>query len=313
MDSSTLFRAGETLTGQATYTPRLVLWDLNGALGGTSAGGSLYRDGGQSAGVGAVVSSWAGGQEVHRAAPVARSRFAEELEDESEGLGGEGEQEEEPAAAGAGGGVLAAAAAQLDSGSGDGGGGGGVRFFTDFLKAHLHPRSVHQLGGAWHGLTPFGGWGDGGEHWRSEEQREEGMERIRWAGYGERHGVLEKGEGRQGASRVEGSTGHRQAGGAKPGRWGNLVGMPQLLAGWLAGRQLQAASFRLVTEQGPACPLAKGGRWGAAAACPLQLYCLLHGWLPPCCGSLIFHMPASTPQTCISASLPLLQVLCRRV
>jgi hypothetical protein len=171
IDSEVLYRQGETQHGEGTYTPRLVLCDLSGALGGVSAGGSLYRDRNHSAG---VVSTWAGRQEVHRSAPVAKSRFAEELEAEA----AEGQEEEEGQLGGeeAGPTPLQAAAEELDTASG-----AGVRYFTDFLKAHLHPRSVHQLTGAWHGLTPFAGWGDGGAHWSSggEEQREEMLERIR--------------------------------------------------------------------------------------------------------------------------------------
>lgn len=175
VDSDVLFRAGETLGGQPTYTPRLVLCDLSGALGGASAGGALYRDRDQpgSAAAAGMVSTWAGGREVHRAAPVARSRFAQELENEAEDLA---EEEAEGGEAPSGSSALAAAAAQLDCS----GRGGSARYWTDYLKAHLHPRSVHQLAGAWHGLTPFSGWGDGGEHWRREEQREEMMERVRW-------------------------------------------------------------------------------------------------------------------------------------
>lgn len=179
IDSDVLFRQGETAAGEGTFTPRLVLWDLSGALGGVSAGGSLYRDSSSNSRV--VVSTWAGRQEVHRARPVNKSAFTAELEAEAEAE----DWEEQGGAdeAGAGPSPLEAAARQLDAGpSGSGsssGGSGGVRYWTDFLKAHLHPRSVQQLAGAWHGLMPFGGWGDGAEHWRSEEQREEMMERIR--------------------------------------------------------------------------------------------------------------------------------------
>lgn len=179
IDCDVLFRQGETAAGEGTFTPRLLLWDLSGALGGVSAGGSLYRDSSSSSG--AVVSTWAGRQEVHRARPVSKSAFTAELEAEAEAE--DWEEQGDADAAGAGPSVLEAAARQLDAGtSGSGsssGGSGGVRYWTDFLKAHLHPRSVQQLAGAWHGLTPFGGWGDGAEHWRSEEQREEMMERIR--------------------------------------------------------------------------------------------------------------------------------------
>ncbi|PRW59896.1 tubulin nucleotide-binding domain [Chlorella sorokiniana] len=181
VDCDVLFRQGETATGEGTFTPRLVLWDLSGALGGVSAGGSLYRDSISGGGSGAVVSTWAGGQEVHRARPVSKSAFTAELEAEAEAEDWEEQGGADAAAAGPS--PLEAAAWQLDagpSGSGSSSSGGRVRYWTDFLKAHLHPRSVQQLAGAWHGLTPFGGWGDGGDHWRSEEQREEMMERIRF-------------------------------------------------------------------------------------------------------------------------------------
>ena len=178
IDAGVLYRQGETASGEGTYSPRLVLWDLSGALGGVSAGDSLYRDANHSA---AVVSTWAGRHEVFRAAPVAPSAFTAELESEAERPPEEEAQQQQQQQQQGGGEPkggptpLEAAAAQLDSN-----GGGGVRYWTDYLKAHLHPRSVHQLAGAWHGLTPFSSWGDGEEHWRSEQQREEMTERLRW-------------------------------------------------------------------------------------------------------------------------------------
>lgn len=80
-----------------------------------------------------------------------------------------------PAALQAGPSPLDLAARQLDSA-------GGVRYFTDFLKAHLHPRSIFQLEGMWQGVAEFGGWGDGTATWQGSgaERREEISERIRW-------------------------------------------------------------------------------------------------------------------------------------
>ncbi len=55
-----------------------------------------------------------------------------------------------------------------------------MRYFTDYLKAHLHPRSLCQLEGAWAGVTEFKGWGDAaGQGSSGEERREELMEAIR--------------------------------------------------------------------------------------------------------------------------------------
>ena len=178
-----LYRQGETLRGEVTYTPRLVLFDLSGSLGGTSGQGSLYQDA-----TPAVVSTWHGQHEVHRSTPVAKSSFVQQVEEEAEG---EEEQEGQQAAAslqqrqaareqlGQNGtpDALAAAARQLD-------GAGGVRYFTDYLKAHLHPRSIYQLQGLWQGVVPFDGWGDGAAYALSSEHREEMIERVRWVAAG---------------------------------------------------------------------------------------------------------------------------------
>lgn len=268
IDSDVLFRQGETLHGEGTYTPRLVLWDLSGALGGVSAGGSLYHDRHHSA---AVVSTWAGRQEVHRAAPVPKSRFAAELENEAEG------QEEEEAAAGgeaAAPSALHTAAQQLDSaGAGPGdAAAGGVRYFTDFLKAHLHPRSVQQLAGAWHGLTPFGGWGDGGEHWRSEEQREAMVERIRWVGT------------------VVGRNGGGNSGGlsSQPRPHCQALPPPQVLCGGVRPPAGLPGPFRGPVGVGPAGGArgagGKEGRgWGKGGLCALLACCslIITTWLLP--------------------------------
>ena len=76
---------------------------------------------------------------------------------------------------GPGPGPLEGAARALDSA-------GGVRYWTDFCKAHLHPRSLCQLEGLWHGVTEWGGFGDGAGYAASAERREELAERIRWVG-----------------------------------------------------------------------------------------------------------------------------------
>ena len=56
---------------------------------------------------------------------------------------------------------------------------GTVRYWTDFLKVTLHPRSVLQLPGLWHGVSDFDGFGAGRQALAGEEAREEARDRIR--------------------------------------------------------------------------------------------------------------------------------------
>lgn len=170
IDSGVLYRAGETARGQPTFTPRLVAWDLSGALGGASSRGSLYLEEGHLTAAG----TWAGRHEVHRALPVARSAFSCALEQEPEGPPPPQAGNVMATAAGvAAAEALAAAARALD-------GEGAVRYWTDYLKAHLHPRSLHQLPGVWEGGAPFDGWGDGAAYAASAERREGMLEAVRF-------------------------------------------------------------------------------------------------------------------------------------
>lgn len=57
-----------------------------------------------------------------------------------------------------------------------------MRYFTDFLKAHLHPRSAHQLEGLWHGVAEFGGFGDGAAYTATAGRLEDMAESIRCVG-----------------------------------------------------------------------------------------------------------------------------------
>ncbi|GAB4822173.1 hypothetical protein N2152v2_009219 [Parachlorella kessleri] len=168
IDLSTVYRAGETLQGDATYTPRLVLLDQKGSLGGIGARGTLYLDAGVEAAAQAGITTWGGRAEVHRSHPVPRSRFMQQLEEEAEGEEIEPERDAASALDPALPSLLDTAAQELDAA-------GGVSYFTDFLKAHLHPRSIHQLEGVWAGVTEFGGWGDGSGLGGSWQETREGL------------------------------------------------------------------------------------------------------------------------------------------
>jgi hypothetical protein len=158
------YREGETLQGQITYTPRLVLFDACGSLGGTTARGPLYADAVQPA----ENAAWGGRSEVHCAAPVLKSEFVQQLEAEAareaeEEVRAGAQDTERP---------VEAAARRRDSAA-------GVRYFTDYLKAPLHPRSVQLLEGVWQGDGGLEGWGDAGRYFSIEEHMEAAREAVR--------------------------------------------------------------------------------------------------------------------------------------
>lgn len=164
IESSVLFRQGKTLRGDPTYTPRLVLFDASDSLGAATAGGSLYGDAAASAEASAA--TWGGSSEVFRSPQVAASSFIHQLEVEGEGEAG-GEAAEP--------GPLETAARGLDSPH-------GVRYFTDYLKAQLHPNSTFLLEGVWQGAGTLQGWGGAASYFATEERREAASDRIRkWA------------------------------------------------------------------------------------------------------------------------------------
>ena len=144
-----------------------MLFDLSGSLGSLSPQGCLYG-GRPAAAAAAAVRSWHGGVEVHRRPPAAKPRFLQELEEEPEAELAEGGAE--PAAPSA----LEATARDLDEP-------GAVAHHSDFLKAHVHPRSACLLPGAWSGAADMRGYGGGGAHFTAEWLREDAMERIRRA------------------------------------------------------------------------------------------------------------------------------------
>ena len=55
----------------------------------------------------------------------------------------------------------------------------GVRSWTDFLKVYLQPQSLCLLPGLWQGACDFSGFGHGSSALRSEEFREEALDRVR--------------------------------------------------------------------------------------------------------------------------------------
>ncbi|EIE19615.1 tubulin nucleotide-binding domain-like protein [Coccomyxa subellipsoidea C-169] len=150
--------------GQPIFTPRLVLFDLCGSLGGAS---QSSLEGAEQATP--AVTTWSGPVTVHRAEPLPRSRFAQQLEVEPDEApaGPSGNQEIDAAYD-----AISEAARELDRE-------GAVRSWTDFLKVRLHPRSLALLPGRWQGAAEFSGFGHGRGALASDEAREDAADRIR--------------------------------------------------------------------------------------------------------------------------------------
>ena len=61
----------------------------------------------------------------------------------------------------------------------------GVKYWTDYLIAHLHPKSVVELRAGWEERDgesggPFRSWGEGLQLLGGEEEAEERLDRLRW-------------------------------------------------------------------------------------------------------------------------------------
>ncbi|KAM4724644.1 protein misato homolog 1 [Anableps anableps] len=161
IQSDAVFREGLTLGGSVTYTPRLVAMDLKGSLRTLRQEGRLYDPGGAAAAA-APAASWEGSVTTHKQSPPEKNPFLEDLEklDEGEILA----QAEFCSASR----LQRSGPVSVDSFSGqltrvqrnyrlE----GSVRVWSDFLRIHLHPRSVavvHQFNhdGEAHRLETFG-------------------------------------------------------------------------------------------------------------------------------------------------------------
>ncbi|XP_038133828.1 protein misato homolog 1 [Cyprinodon tularosa] len=157
IQSDAVFREGQTLGGQVTYTPRLISMDLKGSLRTLRQEGNLYDPGAGSSAV-----PWEGSVAMHRQSPPQKNSFLEDLEKLDKGE------------------ILAEAAfcsasqlrrtgavsvdafnSQLARLQKNYRLEGSVAVWSDFLRIHLHPRTVtviHQFNhdGEAHRLEAFG-------------------------------------------------------------------------------------------------------------------------------------------------------------
>lgn len=175
INSDCLFRSGEDSHGNPTYTPRAILFDLCGSLGGINTAGEHAPEA-----EAVPITTWQGPVEVTRSARIPVSAFAEQLLSEpeheperppvQEPVATTSNDEEDDRAD-----ALELAARSLDSTS-------GVGYWTDYLKTFLHPRSLYQLPGVWQGQGRFRAFGEGKGLLGVSETRDDVMDRIRyWA------------------------------------------------------------------------------------------------------------------------------------
>nr|XP_006001695.1 PREDICTED: protein misato homolog 1 [Latimeria chalumnae] len=131
-----LFREGLTQTGQQTYTPRLILMDVKGSLNTLKQDGCLYDDGKQDTAL-----TWKGTVATHREEPVVKNPFLKDLDHRE--LYGDGDFQMQTLRDGNTGipqvhvdnGLLELPRKvyRLET---------SVRVWSDFLRVHLHPRTI---------------------------------------------------------------------------------------------------------------------------------------------------------------------------
>ncbi|CAC5403744.1 unnamed protein product [Mytilus coruscus] len=129
-----LWREGQTLKGEITFTPRLIAFDLKGSLKTLKQEGILYDLNSQEE------VKWGGDVNLHQSVPVPKNQFLQDLaakentvlvpEDVDQGEGDDipddiSAKEEE---------VFGRKLYDLDD---------SVSVWSDFMKVHIHPKSLH--------------------------------------------------------------------------------------------------------------------------------------------------------------------------
>lgn len=153
VQSDVLFREGQTPGGHVTYTPRLIAMDLKGSLRTLRQEGRLYDPGKDTSAV-----SWEGSLVMHQESPPEKNSFLEDLDQLDGDILAEADFSR----------PLCSGALSLDSVNSRLASvqqryqlEGGVKVWSDFLRIHLHPRTIsviHQYNhdGEAHRLEAFG-------------------------------------------------------------------------------------------------------------------------------------------------------------
>ncbi|XP_037357101.1 protein misato homolog 1 isoform X1 [Talpa occidentalis] len=127
-----LYRTGRTLHGQETYTPRLILMDLKGSLSSLKQEGGLYRDKQLDAAI-----AWQGKLTTHKEELYPRNPYLQDLLSAEGVLSSDGIWRVKSIPNGKGPPPRTAATLKplipME---------GSIRVWSDFLRVHLHPRSI---------------------------------------------------------------------------------------------------------------------------------------------------------------------------
>ncbi|XP_020021743.1 protein misato homolog 1 isoform X2 [Castor canadensis] len=128
-----LYRTGRTLHGQETYTPRLILVDLKGSLSSLKEEGGLYRDKQLDAAI-----AWQGKLTTHREEVPPKNPYLQDLLSAEGVLSSDGVWRVKPIPNGKGSLPVSPALTPKSLIPTE----GGIRVWSDFLRVHLHPRSI---------------------------------------------------------------------------------------------------------------------------------------------------------------------------
>ncbi|XP_029938036.1 protein misato homolog 1 isoform X2 [Salarias fasciatus] len=135
IQSDVVFREGQTPGGHVTYTPRLIAMDLKGSLRTLRQEGSLYDPGKDTSAV-----SWEGSLVMHKESPPEKNSFLEDLDKMEGEILAEADFSPQPRRSGPLG--VDSVNRQLDRARRGYRLEGSVRVWSDFLRIHLHPRTV---------------------------------------------------------------------------------------------------------------------------------------------------------------------------
>uniref|UniRef100_A0A3Q0SMA0 Protein misato homolog 1 n=1 Tax=Amphilophus citrinellus TaxID=61819 RepID=A0A3Q0SMA0_AMPCI len=158
IQSDVVFREGQTLGGHVTYTPRLIAMDLKGSLRTLRQEGSLYDAGKDTSAV-----TWEGSIMMHKESPPAKNSFLEDLDklDKGEILAEADFPSSSQPQCSAGSLSVDTVNSHLARVQKNYRLEGSVKVWSDFLRIHLHPRTIsviHQYNhdGEAHRLEAFG-------------------------------------------------------------------------------------------------------------------------------------------------------------
>lgn len=158
IQSDVVFREGQTLGGHVTYTPRLIAMDLKGSLRTLRQEGSLYDASKDPSAV-----TWEGSLMMHKESPPAKNSFLEDLDklDKGEILAEADFLSSSQPRCSADSVSVDTVNSRLDRVQKGYRLEGSVKVWSDFLRIHLHPRTIsviHQYNhdGEAHRLEAFG-------------------------------------------------------------------------------------------------------------------------------------------------------------